>query len=67
MVIQSKSKKIKYFFPSHLFIYFVDTYFSLVQLLLTAVKLNQISLPISIEYKMVRGLIKLCVEPNISK
>ena len=40
-----------YFFPSRLF-----TFHSLVQLLLPTVKLNGVSQPISIEYKMVHGL-----------
>ena len=43
--------KSRYFFHSHLF-----TFHSLVQLLLPTVKLNGISQPISIEYKMVHGL-----------
>ena len=42
-----------YFFPSHMF-----TFHSLVQLLLSKVKLNGVSQPISIEYKMVHGLIQ---------
>ena len=42
-----------YFFPSHMF-----TFHSLVQLLLPTVKLNGVSQPISIEYKMVHGLIQ---------
>ena len=39
------------------------TFHSLVQLLLPMVKLNGVSQPISIEYKMV----KLCLKPKISK
>ena len=46
-----KSVKFGYFFPSHLF-----TIYSLIQLLLPMVKLNGVSLPISIEFKMVHGL-----------
>ena len=42
-----------YFFPSHMF-----TFHSLVQLLLPTVKLNGVSQPISVEYKMVHGLIQ---------
>ena len=51
-----------YFFPSHMF-----TFHSLVQLLLPTVKLNGVSQPISMEYKMVHGLIKLCLQLKISK
>ena len=40
-----------FFFHSHLF-----TFYSLVQLLLPTVKLNRVSEPISLEYKMVHGL-----------
>ena len=43
--------KSKYFFPSRMF-----PFHSLVQLLLPMVKLNGVSQPISIEYKMVHGL-----------
>ena len=50
-VIQSKTAKSRYFFPSHMF-----TFHSLVQLLFPTVKLNGVSQPISIEYKMVHGL-----------
>ena len=53
MVIQSKTGKIYVFFPSHMF-----TFHSLVQLLLPKVKLNGVSQPILIEYKMVHGLIE---------
>ena len=53
MVIQSKTEKSRYFFPSHMF-----TFHLLVQLLLPTVKLNGVSQPISIEYKMVHGLIQ---------
>ena len=42
-----------YFSPSHMF-----AFYSLVQLLLQMVKLNGVSQPISIEYKMVHGLIQ---------
>ena len=42
-----------HFFPSHMF-----TLHSKVQLLLPTVKLNGVSQPISIEYKMVHGLIQ---------
>ena len=45
--------KSRYFFPSHMF-----TFHSLVQLLLPTVKLNGVSQSISVEYKMVHGLIK---------
>ena len=48
-----KKAKSMYFFPSHMF-----TFHSLVQLLLPTVKLNGVSQPISIEYKMVHGLIQ---------
>ena len=51
MVIQAKTAKCRSFFPFHKF-----TFHSLVQLLLTTVKLNGVSQPISIEYKMVHGL-----------
>ena len=53
MVIQSKKAKSTYFFPSYMF-----TFHSLVQLLLPMVKLNGVSQLISIEYKMVHGLIE---------
>ena len=43
------------------------TFHSLVQLLLPVVKLNGVSQPISIEYKVVHGLFKLCLQPKISK
>ena len=52
VVIQAKTAKSRYFFPSHMF-----TFHSLVQFLLPMVKLNGVSQPISIEYKMVHGLI----------
>ena len=42
-----------YFFPFHMF-----TFHPLVQLLLPKVKLNGVSQPSSIEYKMVYGLIQ---------
>ena len=48
MVILAKSR---YFFPSRMF-----TFHSLVQLLLPTVKLNEVSQPILIEYKMVHDL-----------
>ena len=41
-----------YFIPSHMFMFH-----SLVKLVMPAVKFNGISHPISIEYKMVHGLI----------
>ena len=53
MVIQSKMAKSRYFFPSHMF-----TFHSLAQLLLPTVKLNGVSQSVSIEYKMVHGLIQ---------
>ena len=53
MVIQPNPAKFRYFFPSHLL-----TFYLLVQLLLLTVKLNRVSQPISIEYKMVHGLNK---------
>ena len=53
IVIQPKTAKSGYFFPCHMF-----TFHSLVQLLLPTVKLNEVSQPISIEYKMVHGLIQ---------
>ena len=42
-----------YFSPSRMFAFYL-----LVQLLLQTVKLNGVSQPISIEYKMVHGLIQ---------
>ena len=48
-----KMAKSRYFFPSHMF-----TFHSLVQLLLPTVELNGVSQSISIEYKMVHGLIQ---------
>ena len=45
--------KSRYFFPSHMFMFH-----SLVQLLLPTVKLNRVSQSISLEYKMVHGLIQ---------
>ena len=62
MVIQSKTAKSRYFFPSHMF-----TFHSLVQLQLPTVKLNGVSQPISMEYKMVHGIFKLCLQLKISK
>ena len=53
MVIQSKTAKSRYFFPSRMF-----TFHSLVQLLLPTVKLNGVRQPISIEYQMVHSLIQ---------
>ena len=53
IVTQSKNGKIRYFFPSHMF-----TFHSLVRLLLQTVKLNGVSQPILIEYKMMHGLIQ---------
>ena len=51
MVIQPKTgKKFRYFCPSPVF-----TFYSLVQLLLPTVKLNGVSQPVLIEYKMVHG------------
>ena len=51
IVMPSTPGKARYFIHSHLF-----TFHSLVQLLLPTVKLNGISQPISIEYKMVHDL-----------
>ena len=51
MVIPRKYAKSRYLFHSRLF-----TFHSLIQLLLTTVKLNGVSQPISIEYKMVDRL-----------
>ena len=51
MVIPSKTPKSRYFISLHLF-----TFHSLVPLLLPTVKLNGVSQPISIEYKVVQGL-----------
>ena len=53
MVIQAKTAKSRYFFPPQMF-----TFHSLVQFLLPMVKLNGVSQSISIEYKMVHGLIQ---------
>ena len=50
-VIPSKTAKSRYFTPFHMF-----TFHSLVQSLLPMVKLNGVSQPISIEYKMAHGL-----------
>ena len=55
MVIQSKERQnlgISFFLSG------TFTFHSLVQLLLPMVKLNEVSQPISIEYKMVPGLIQ---------
>ena len=51
IAMPSTLSKSRYFFHSHFL-----TFHSLVQLLLPVVKLNGISQPISIEYKMVHGL-----------
>ena len=53
LVIQPKTAKSRYFFS-----FYVFTFHSLVQFLLPTVKLNGVSQPISIEYKMVHGLIQ---------
>ena len=50
IVIQPKATKFRYFFPSHLF-----TFYLLVQLLLETVKLNGLSQPISTEHNIVHG------------
>ena len=50
-VITSKMAKSRRFFHSRLF-----TFCSLIQLLLSTVKLNGVSQPISVEYKIVHGL-----------
>ena len=62
MVIQPKSCKLRYFFPSHLFIFY-----SLAQPLGPTVKLNGVSQPISIEYKMVHGFNQTVFRSKISK
>ena len=51
-----KTTKSRYFFPSHKF-----TFHSLVQFLLPRVKLNGVSQPISVEYKVVHGLIQAVI------
>ena len=48
-----KTAKSRHFFPSHMF-----TLHSLVQLLLPTVNSNGVSQPISIEYRVVHGLIQ---------